>query len=114
MTPPDLHTLAKSDASVLPSVHVKTLGVRNKLISKLCQPSGSAVSPTAYRILCVRLPHNIVRSYLLRNEINTRYGRGASPYPTGTCTPKDTPGFARRDNDKHQVRRFLASPGCTG
>lgn len=29
MTPPDLHILAKTDASVLPSVHVKTLGVRN-------------------------------------------------------------------------------------
>jgi hypothetical protein len=28
-TPADLHILAKSDASVLPSVHVKTLGVRN-------------------------------------------------------------------------------------
>ena len=29
MTPADLHILAKSDASVLPSVHVKTLGIRN-------------------------------------------------------------------------------------
>jgi hypothetical protein len=29
MTPADLHILAKSDASVLPSAHVKTLGVRN-------------------------------------------------------------------------------------
>jgi hypothetical protein len=28
-TPPDLHILANADASVLPSVHVKTLGVRN-------------------------------------------------------------------------------------
>jgi len=29
MTPADLHILAKSDASMLPSVHVETLGVRN-------------------------------------------------------------------------------------
>ena len=34
--------------------HVKTLAVRNKLISKLYQLSGYAVTPTAYRILCVR------------------------------------------------------------
>ena len=36
-TPADLHILAKLDASVLPSVYVKTLGIRNKLISKLYQ-----------------------------------------------------------------------------
>ncbi len=36
-TPADLHILAKADALVLPSVNVKTLGVRNKLISKLYQ-----------------------------------------------------------------------------
>jgi len=29
MTPADLHALAKSGASVLPSVCVKTLGIRN-------------------------------------------------------------------------------------
>ena len=34
--------------------HVKTLAIRNKLISKLCQLSGHAVAPAAYRILCVR------------------------------------------------------------
>ena len=33
---------------------VKTLAIRNKLISKLYQLSGYAVTPTAYRILCVR------------------------------------------------------------
>ena len=37
MTPADLHTLAKSGVSVLLSVYVKTLGIRNKLISKLYQ-----------------------------------------------------------------------------
>jgi hypothetical protein len=36
-TPAGLHILANSDASVLPSVNVKTLGTREKLISKLYQ-----------------------------------------------------------------------------
>lgn len=36
-TPADLHILAKTDDLVLPSVNIKTLGVRNKLISKLYQ-----------------------------------------------------------------------------
>ena len=40
---------------VLPSVHVKTLGVRNKLISKLYQHFRVRVTPTAYGILCLRL-----------------------------------------------------------
>ena len=37
MTPADLPILAKADVLVLPSVNVKTLGIRNKLISKLYQ-----------------------------------------------------------------------------
>ena len=40
--------------------NVKTLAIRNKLISKLYQLSGYAVTPAAYRILCVcfvRLVH---------------------------------------------------------
>ena len=39
---------------MLASVYVKTLAIRNKLISKLYQLSGHTVAPTAYRILCVR------------------------------------------------------------
>jgi hypothetical protein len=69
-TPADLLILAKTDDLVLPSVNVKTLGVRNKLISKLYQhfrvrghPYGlqdslwCAATPTAYRILCLRFAH---------------------------------------------------------
>ena len=37
LTPVDLHILANADASVLPSVSVKTLGVHNNPISKLYQ-----------------------------------------------------------------------------
>jgi len=39
----------------LPSVYVKTLGVRNKLISKLYQHFRVRVTPTAYGMLCLRL-----------------------------------------------------------
>ncbi|MCP3677751.1 MAG: hypothetical protein GY721_09235 [Deltaproteobacteria bacterium] len=37
ITPVDLHILAFPDASVLPSVYVKTLGIHNRLFSKLYQ-----------------------------------------------------------------------------
>ena len=53
-TPADLHTLANSGALVLPSVCVKTLGVRITLISKLYQHFRVRVTPTAYRMLCLR------------------------------------------------------------
>jgi len=56
-TPADLHILANSDASVLPSVNVKTLGVRNHLFRSCTSTSGSAISPAAYRILkCTLTP----------------------------------------------------------
>ncbi len=54
-TPVDLHILAKTDASVLPSVNVKTLGVHNFPFRSCTSTSGCATIPTAYRILCLRL-----------------------------------------------------------
>jgi len=110
-TPADLHILANSDASVLPSVNVKTLGVRNHLFRSCTSTSGSATSPTAYRILCVRLPRLCSRVTPLRDGINTRYGRVANPYPTGTSTPQETPSFARRDNDQAKRPRAVQSRG---
>jgi len=61
--------------------------------------SGSAISPTACMILCVRFTC-FVRSALaeLRHRRNTRYGWVANPYPTGTCTLQDAPSFAWRAN----------------
>jgi hypothetical protein len=104
-TPADLRVLAKSDASVLPSVYVKTLGVRNMLISKLYQhfrahgrPYGLQDSLSTLRPACSPLPR-------LRHGRKTRYGWVANPCPTGTCTPQDTPGFARRDNDRTHRRQ---------
>ena len=46
-------------------------------------------------------------------EINTRYGWVASPYPTGTCTPQETPSFARRDNDKALMRAQVGEAHCS-
>ncbi len=85
-------------ASVLPSVCVKTLGIRNCVGRSCTSTSGSATSPTAYRMLWVRLPHVLVHRYRFHSGSNTRYGWGANPCPTGTCTLQDTPGFDQRDN----------------
>jgi len=63
LTPPVLHTLAVADDLVLSSAYVKTLDDWNKLISKLYQLSGNAVSPTAYKILCVRFVYFVRRNY---------------------------------------------------
>jgi len=71
-TPADLHPLANSGASVLPSVYVKTFGIRNKLISKLYQhfrerglPYGLQDSLCTLTSLIVRgLPRSSLRSTL--------------------------------------------------
>ena len=54
--------------------------------------------PTAYKILCVRLPYSRSLVTQLLNKINTRYGRLVRPFPTGTFTLQDTLSFAQRDN----------------
>ena len=56
--------------------------------------------PTAYKILCVRLPYSRSSVTQLLNKINTRYGWLVKPYPTGTFTLQDTLSFAQRDNAK--------------
>ena len=62
--------------------------------------SGSAVSPTAYMILCVRFTCFVrPASAELRHRCNTRYGRAANPYPTGTFTLQDAPSCAWRANE---------------
>lgn len=60
--------------------------------------SGSAVSPAAYMILCVRFVW-VVRHHVYPSQSrNTRYGWMASPYPSGTFTLIDAPSFAWRAN----------------
>ena len=61
-TPADLRTLAFPGDIVLPSVCVKTLGISNKLVSKLYQLFISVrVTPTAHRILCLRFARLVRR-----------------------------------------------------
>ena len=64
MTPADLHILAITDASVLPSASVKTLGVHDYPFRSCTSTSGYTVIPAAYRILCLRLDCLVRRSNL--------------------------------------------------
>ena len=99
-TPADLHTLANPGASVLPSASVKTLGIRNKLISKLYQHFRERDLPYGLRDSLSTLSPSCSPCLpaVLRHGPKTRYGWVASPFPAGTSTPQDTPSFARRDN----------------
>ena len=94
--------------------HVKTLAIRNKLISKLYQLSGYAVTPTAYRILCLRFAHLLFATptSLLRNGGKTRYGWVVSPYPAGTLTQQDTPSLSWRCNAKLRCVALAAAAGA--
>jgi len=56
-TPADLPILALADGLVLPSADVKPLGVRNYSFRSCTSTSGCAVTPAAYRILCLRFAH---------------------------------------------------------
>ena len=106
MTPVDLHILAKTDASVLPSESVKTLGVHNNPFRSCTSTSGYTVTPTAYRILCLRLAYLVRRkNHRLRHRPKTRYGWLAKPCPAETFTLQDTPNLTRRDNAWAQSRR---------
>ncbi len=108
-TPVDLHILAKTDASVLPSESVKTLGVHNNPFRSCTSTSGYTVTPTAYRILCLRLAHLVRRyNHRLRHRPKTRYGWLAKPCPAETFTLQDTPNLTRRDNVGAHGRRVAA------
>jgi hypothetical protein len=74
----DLHILAKTDASVLPSASVKTLGVHNYPFRSCTSTSGHAVVPTAYRILCLRLDC-FVHRYDIDSATDPRLHTGSWP-----------------------------------
>ena len=65
----------------------------------------------AYRLLCVRFtclvhaPHSLLTIRALRRRRNTRYGWVVGPYPTGTCTPQDTPSFAWHNSEENEELR---------
>jgi hypothetical protein len=93
-TPADLHILAKTDALVLPSVCVKTLGVRNKRLFEAVpalQGARSPLRPTGFAVYAS--PILFAVSPRLRHGRKTRYGWMATPYPTGTFTLPETPSF---------------------
>ena len=60
--------------------------------------SGSADSPTACMILCVRFVWVVRQCVYPSQSRNTQYGWVVSPYPTGTLTLQDAPSFAWRAN----------------
>ena len=96
------------------------------MLSRLYQASGSAISPAAYTVLCVRFS-SFVRSVNLLQNCNTRYGWLVKPYPVGTSTPQEAPSFAwrttapritggnRRERSEHRLTsafmRLVVRPG---
>ncbi len=74
------------------------------VITKLYQTSGSADSPVASLIRCVRFA-GVVQSCDLRLPRNTRDGWLATPYPTGTFTLQEAPSFAWRTNAHNKPLR---------
>jgi len=104
LTPETLHILTRSDASVLPSAYVKTLGDL-KFDFEAVSTLRSYELPTACTILCVRFTHFVLlwKSIKLRFRCgrNTRYGWMVNPFPTGPFTLQDAPSFAWRSNACH-------------
>ncbi len=92
-TPADLHILAKMDASVLPSVKVKTLGVRNLPFRSCSSTSGCAITPTAYRILCLRLVHLVRLVSRQSSAMDPRLDTGGwltlTQPPLGNCARRE-------------------------
>jgi hypothetical protein len=96
-TPADLPTLANTGGLVLPSVCVKTLGVRNKRLFEAVpalQGTRLPLRPTGYSVYAS--PILFAVSPRLRHGRKTRYGWVASPYPTGTFTLLETPSLSWR------------------
>ena len=84
----------------------KTVGIRNKPISKLYQHFRERDFPYGLQnSLCTLALQSCSWFTPLRSMTNTGYGQVANPYPTGTFTPQETPSFARRDNVKPKAAR---------
>ena len=72
LTPETLHILTMADASVLPSVYVKTLGDLN-FNFEAASTLRSYELPTACTILCVRFTH-FVRLWMSSKDIGSAVG----------------------------------------
>jgi hypothetical protein len=119
-TPADLAILANTDGRVLPSVCVKTLGVRNKRLFEAVpalQGARSPLRPPGYAVDASSILFAV--SPRLRHGRKTRYGWMAHPYPTGTFTLQETPSLSWRDNAGAQAlpeagaQRTLEAVGCS-
>jgi len=111
-TPADLHALAICGRFVLPSAPLKTSASATSLFRSCSSSSGSAISPAAYRILCLRLDH-LVRLVSRRySAMDPRLDTGGwlaltgepldSSFPTGTSTRQDALSFSQRDSVKNK------------
>jgi len=97
---------------VLPSAPLKTSASATSLFRSCTSSSGSAISPAAYKILCLRLVH-LVRD-LRRSAMDPRLDTGGwlalpgepldSSFPTGTFTRQDALSFSQRDNASPSAR----------
>jgi len=86
--------------------YVKTVAIRGLAVSKLYQHFRERDFPYGLQnTLCTLALHYYSQLTPLRSRTNTRYGRAANPYPTGTFTPQETPSFARRDNVQPKAAR---------
>ena len=102
-TPADLSILAPTDGLGLPSVCVKTLGVRhNRLFEAVpaLQGARSPLRPPGYSVYASSILFAV--SPRLRHGRKTRYGWVARPYPTGTCTLQEMPSLAWRENARYE------------
>ena len=100
MTPPDLHNhrhhgllLCCLRCALKPSVS----GTDYVEAVPALQETRFPLRPTGFSVYAYLTFRSRVTPLLIK--IKTRYGWAANPYPTGTFTLKDAPGFAQRDND---------------
>jgi len=99
-TMPDWTPQEHTAASGLPGRSMLHASTRAHAVSGLIAfscPNTDGFSVYACPVSCSQVT-------LLRNGTNTRDGRAANPYPTGTFTPLETPSFARRYNQPPQER----------
>src|SRR5262245_60507066 len=75
-TPADLHRLALSVVHVLPSGAFKPSASATSASRSCTSTSGCAVTPTAYRILCLRLVHLVRRDHDPVSAMDARLDTG--------------------------------------
>src|SRR5947209_33101 len=102
---------------------VKTLGVRNKPFRSCTSTSGCAVTPAAYRILCLRFAHLVRRVYHHDSAMDARLDTGGWLALTrqGLAPCKRRQAYLgaitlrfRRGGKRERSGRCTPSPACLG